>query len=108
MEKAHFYSTALKSTVHRINENCWVIHDYTYGKPQVKVNLVIWKAKKNKSRSKKKLNLKYEYFLYITSRDIPATSVYSLYGTRWRIKRRPAPLLVSLRCRSGLLSAGAS
>jgi IS4 transposase len=26
------------------------------------------------------------YFVYITSSDVPAISVYSLYGTRWRIE----------------------
>jgi len=50
------------------------------------VNLVIWKAKKSKSKKKKKSNLKYEYFLYITSPDVRPEDVYTLYGTQWRIK----------------------
>lgn len=86
LEKEHFYSLSLKNTVHRVNDRCWVIKDYVYGNPKVKVNLVIWKEKKSKSKSKKKSNLKYEYFLYITSQNVSPTSVYSLYGTRWRIE----------------------
>ena len=86
LKRDNFYSPTLKNTVHRKNENCWVINNYSYGDPEVKVNLVIWRVKKSKSKSKKKSNLKYEYFLYITSQDVPAITVYNLYGTRWRIE----------------------
>ena len=62
------------------------INDYSCGTPKVKVNLVIWKAKKSKPKKKKDSKLKYEYFLYITSTDVKPEDVYSLYGTRWRIE----------------------
>lgn len=86
LEMNKFYSPSLKNTVHRKNENCWVINNYSYGNPAVKVNLVMWRVKKNKSKSKKNSHLKYEYFLYITSQNVPAGDVYNLYGTRWRIE----------------------
>ena len=85
-ERDEFFIQGLNQTVHRINSKCWVIHNYSYGKPKVYVNLVIWKAKTSKSKKKKKSKLKHEYFLYITSPDVKPEDVYSLYGTRWRIE----------------------
>ncbi len=40
-EKNEFFIQGLNQTVHRINSKCWLINNYSYGKPQVKVNLVI-------------------------------------------------------------------
>ena len=85
-KREQFYYPRLEKTVQRKNENCWLIEDYSYGNPQVKVNLVIWKVKKTPYKLKKDSNLKYVYFLYITSSDVPSESVYSNYGTRWRIE----------------------
>ena len=85
-KREQFYYPRLEKTVQRKNENCWLIEDYSYGKPQVKVNLVIWKVKKTPYKLKKDSNLKFVYFLYITSSNVPSESVYSLYGTRWRIE----------------------
>ena len=85
-KKDKFFIQGLNQTVHRIDSKCWVIHNYSYGKPEVAVNLVIWKAKKSTSNKKKNSKLKYEYFLYITSPDVRSENVYSLYGTRWRIE----------------------
>ena len=85
-EKQEFFIQGLNQTVHRINSKCWLINNYSYGKPQVKVNLVIWKARKSKSKKKKNSKLNHEYFLYITSPDVKPEDVYSLYGTRWRIE----------------------
>lgn len=85
-EKCEFFIQGLNQTVHRINSKCWLIKDYAYGTPEVKVNLVIWKAKKSKSKKNKDSKLKHEYFLYITSPDVKPENVYSLYGTRWRIE----------------------
>ena len=85
-EKNEFFIQGLNQTVHRINSKCWLIENYSYGKPKVKVNLVIWKAKKSKSKKKKNSKFKHEYFLYITSPDVKPEDVYSLYGTRWRIE----------------------
>lgn len=85
-KKDEFYFPAFKKTIYRKSSKCWLIKDYTYGNPKVKVNLVIWKAKKSKTRTEKDITLKHQYFLYITSPDVDAESVYSLYGTRWRIE----------------------
>jgi hypothetical protein len=85
-KREQFYYPRLEKTVLRKNEKCWLIENYSYGNPHVKVNLVIWKVKKSPYKLKKDSNLKYVYFLYITSSDVPAPSVYSLYGTRWRIE----------------------
>ena len=76
----------MNQTVHRIDSKCWVIDNYSYGKPEVAVNLVIWKTKKSKSKKKKNSKLNYEYFLYITSPDVRFEDVYSLYSTRLRIE----------------------
>ena len=84
-QKEEFFIQGLNQTVHRINSTCWVIRDYSYGKPSVKVNLIIWKAKLSKSKKKKPSKLKHEYFLYITSPNVEPEKVCSLYGTRWRI-----------------------
>ena len=75
-EKTEFFIQGLNQTVHRINSKCWLIKDYTYGSPEVKVNLVIWKAKKSKSKKKKDSKLKHEYFLYITIPDVKSEDVY--------------------------------
>ena len=85
-ERDHFYFPRFQKTIQRKNDNCWLLKDYLYGNPKVKVNLVIYKVKKTKNKLKKNSNLKHEYFLYITSSDVAAESVYSLYGTRWRIE----------------------
>ena len=84
--KDEFYFPAFKKIIYRKSSKCWLIKDYTYGNPKVRVNLVIWKAKQSKSKKKKNSIFKNEYFLYITSPDVDAESVYSLYGTRWRIE----------------------
>ena len=85
-EKDHFYFPKFQKTVLLKNDKCWLLKDYTYGNPKIKVNLVIWKIKKTKYKLKKNSDLKNEYFLYITSSDVAPESVYSLYGTRWRIE----------------------
>jgi hypothetical protein len=71
--------------VTRKSECCWVISEFSYGKPQVKVNLVIWRVKK-KNKKRKDKNRKFEYFLYITDVSVNPLKVYELYGTRWRIE----------------------
>lgn len=84
--KEKFYSKAINNYVHRVNEKCWVINDYCYGKDEIKTNLIIWRIKVRKSKSKKNNNQKYEYFVYIADSSVNPEDVYYLYGTRWRIE----------------------
>ncbi|OLS25156.1 MAG: hypothetical protein HeimC3_12950 [Candidatus Heimdallarchaeota archaeon LC_3] len=86
MKKNQFFIPSLENKIYRINTNCWVIKDYLYGDPSVKVNLVIWKLKKRKSKLKGNSDLKNEYFLYITSPEVSSSNVYDCYGKRWRIE----------------------
>lgn len=85
-KREQFYFPRLQSMVFRKGDNCWLIKDYSYGNPQVKVNLVIYKVKKSKYKLKKDSEFKNEYFMYIASPDVSVEKVYSLYGTRWRIE----------------------
>ena len=84
--KDNFYFPSLKTRVHKKQKNCWVIYDYSYGNPSTKVNLVIWRARPRRRKSKKDTTTGHDYFLYITSPDVPVSMVYELYGTRWRIE----------------------
>ena len=86
MKKDEFFIPSLKKKIKRIHSSCWVIQDYEYGNPSVKVNLVIWKVKKKQSKSKSKSELKFEYFVYATSPDVHPGIVYEYYGKRWRIE----------------------
>ncbi|KKL59978.1 hypothetical protein LCGC14_2209930 [marine sediment metagenome] len=53
MNKSQFFIPSLNKTIYRKNTNCWVIKDFEYGNPSVKVNLVIWKLKRKKGKSKR-------------------------------------------------------
>ncbi|OLS26248.1 MAG: hypothetical protein HeimC3_10270 [Candidatus Heimdallarchaeota archaeon LC_3] len=86
MNKSQFFIPSLNKTIYRKNTNCWVIKDFEYGNPSVKVNLVIWKLKRKKNKSKGDSDLNHEYFLYITSPDVCSKTVYDYYGKRWRIE----------------------
>jgi hypothetical protein len=86
MRKDNFYVPVLKKEIKRIHSSCWVINNYEYGNPSVKVNLVIWKVKKLKSKLKEKSTLLHEYFVYATSPNVHPAIVYEYYGKRWRIE----------------------
>ena len=72
--------------VERMGDNCWRIQDFSYGKPLVTVQLVLWRHKIKKKKNQRRKISYLDYSAFITSPEIDPLQVLELYGTRWRIE----------------------